>query len=930
MASLRVSLLFLLFCLNPVVTARGGVSYPKWVSGHFQVQQQQAATDPVRPRDPWVFAAALDDRSRVVLVALHHDLWAAYDSETGELFKAWRGSLSYPDGTLDGFSRKSAATEGLVYLEGDQANPWQIMRNGVIATPEVRYQGYRVIGDQVTFRYILLTAYGQEIIVEESPEIVFSDDGRPGLQRTFHAFDIPPGFQVAIGVNLETLKHRDDVKTNGMLQREGEKTTSFAWGKTYDMKGRLMLKPDAATTLTTFFAPTIVKNLQEVSTLDALELFRNTRLYKDLGENAATNRLRRRADHDPGISVKVYGIGESIDELAELAPGQLPSAHYVAQAIDLNSRDQFGGLDFYFITQLDGFLNIAAPGTFKFRIQADDGVRMHVSDSLLIERTGTQSSTSPEEVSIYLNAGVHPFNVAHFQSTGPKQLTISWKPPWSEGYEVLSAPVLSTQHEEERRFSVGKKFVLRSFQTQALVVDRIPVSGTHPSLEIDSFELTELDGLIGGMDFLSDGRLVVATWNGAGRVDVIEGLLDDLVTPRVKNVARGLRRPMGLQTIDDEIFVLQEQELTQLIDLDGNDQIDEYRMVANDWPLSTDYNELAFGLTYQEGFFYGALAMPIDDAGAILIEDVPGRGQFARFGFDGKVKALMPGIQVANGISRDDEGKLVMADHRNPWFSDSRILIANASEMQEERLDDTNLAEPLAMGSIWLPSGLHFDAPTQPTLINTGSFEGQWMYGDLNSRQLHRFNLDNVNGAYQGAVFRFSNGLALPVSRFVPVPGRVGEWISGGMAFDVLWKSLTRPSGGLQKISMSAKKSFEMKAIHAHETGLEISFTTPIDPDKGSKLATYRLYRWPNGETHRRRGREGIEAVKVEGVHVSDDGTVVRLDVSPMTPGYVVYINLDTALASASGEPLWSNEAWYSLNSVPVSGTLPETSKADR
>lgn len=928
MASLLVRLLILLFFLNPVTVARAYGSYLKHSSVH--VQQQQVVPDPVRPRDPWVFGAALDDRSRVVLVALHHDLWVAYDHETGELFKAWRGALSYSNGSLNRFSREGATAEGLIYINEDEANPWQIVRNGTIDTPEVRYQGYRIIGDQVTIRYALLTTYGQEIIIEESPEVVFSDDGRPGLHRAFNAFNIPPGFQVAVNVKFETLKSRDDVQTNGMLQREGEKTTSFAWGKTYDMKGRLILKSNAATTLTTFFAPTIVKNLQEVTTLDALELFRNTKLYKDLGEDAAENRLKRRADHDPGISVKVYGIGESIDELAALAPGQLPSAHYVAQAIDLNSRDQFGGLDFYFITQLEGYLNIAAPGIFKFRIQADDGVRMHVADSLLFERTKTHADASPAEVSIYLNAGVHPFNVAHFQSTGPKQLTISWKPPWSSTYEVLSTPVLSTQHEEERRFSVGKKFVLRSFQAQELTVDRIPVTGTHPSLEIESLDIPELKGLVGGMDFLSDGRLVLATWDGVGRVDVVEGLLDDLTTPRMKNVARGLRRPMGLQTIDDEIFVLQEQELTQLIDLDGNDQIDEYRMVANDWPLSADYNELAFGLTYQEGFFYGALAVPIDDAGAILIEDVPGRGQFARFGFDGKVKALMPGIQVANGISRDNEGRLVMADHRNPWFSDSRILIANASAMEEERLDDTNLAEPLAMGSIWLPSGLHFDAPTQPALIDTGAFEGQWMYGDLNSKHLHRFSLDKVGGAYQGAVFRFSNGLAQPVSRLTPVPGRKGEWIGGSMTFDVPWKTLGQTSGGLQKITMGEEKSFEMKAVHVYEAGLEISFTAPISAEKGGLVETYRLYRWPNGETHRRRGREGIEAVKVEAVHVADDGTSVRLDISPMTPGYVIYINLDTALAGASGESLWSNEAWYSLNWIPASTTLPEASKADR
>ena len=37
-----------------------------------------------------------------------------------------------------------------------------------------------------------------------------------------------------------------------------------------------------------------------------------------------------------------------------------------------------------------------------------------------------------------------------------------------------------------------------------------------------------------------------------------------------------------------------------------------------------------------------------------------------------------------------------------------------------------------------------------------------------------------------------------------------------------------------------------------------------------------------------------------------------------LTEGHVVYINITDGLISAKGNSLWSTEAWYTLNALPV------------
>ncbi|MFK7845418.1 MAG: PA14 domain-containing protein [Rhodothermales bacterium] len=873
-----------------------------------------------RPRDPWVFAGSLDDRPRILFVALHHDLWIAFDTQLGDIYKAWRGGIRPPSDDPDAFSPWPATIDGLTYFAKANKNNWRLIRKGEITTPKVVYRGYRLAGDRLTLSYQLISEYGHRIDVEESPEIVHSNDDRPGLQREFFIDQIPDDIEVALDVEMTKLKERTDVQTDGILQRTGSRTHSFVWGKTYDVAGRLKLSPGIVTTLTTFFAPNLLKNMENDDALDPLELFKHTNVYKslDLGDEAsASSRLIRRQGQVPGVAVKVYGIGESIDSLMQLAPGQLPTAHTVQPAVNLTSREHFGGLDFYFITHVSGYLNIASEGTYSFQVVADDGVRFSIGNEVLYEHNGLQAAAPSEEIDIEMKPGVYPISLEHFQSTGRKQLTLNWRPPWRTQFEVLEAPTISTRREDQRRFSAGKKHVLRQFPDALIDLEHIEIDGVHPGIDIEAVDISGLEGSVGGMDVLSDGRLVLSTWDGSGSVYVVDGSNDFSGRLEAREIAKGLTFPFGVKAVDDEVFVLQKHELTQLIDLDGDQLIDEYRVVANDWSLTNDFDEFAFGLVYREGKFYAGLSMPIDPEGAILIEDLPDRGHLVRLSFDGSVDRIASGFQLTNGLQLNDTGVLAVIDHRNPWFSDSRLLLSGKNSKGVFEPAVASLASPLHMASIWLPSGSGSEAPTQPVHLKNGIFAGQWIYGDLDARQLNRVFVERVNNTLQGAVFRFTKGLAMSVNRLVL--GTDGSLIAGGMGFASQWKTLAQNKQMLQRISFTNEQAFEMKAIRVQSNGFEVEFSEPVSRSQAADLASYRVYEWPNHESEqqRRRDRGLVQESEIAAVSVSEDGLKVNLELASLKAGTIYYINLAPAFESDAGDDLWSNEAWYSLNELP-------------
>ena len=105
----------------------------------------------------------------------------------------------------------------------------------------------------------------------------------------------------------------------------------------------------------------------------------------------------------------------------------------------------------------------------------------------------------------------------------------------------------------------------------------------------------------GAFDFIPDASAsgptsaLIATWSGdVWRVD---GLDEDLNELRWTRTATGLNQPFGVAVREGgEALVLGRDQITRLVDRDGDGRFDEYRTVANDWAVTSNFHEFGFGL----------------------------------------------------------------------------------------------------------------------------------------------------------------------------------------------------------------------------------------------------------------------------------------------------------------------------------------------
>ena len=52
-------------------------------------------TEKKRPMDPWVFRSVLDKKPRMVTAALDDNLFVAYDARACQIYKAWKGGVTF-------------------------------------------------------------------------------------------------------------------------------------------------------------------------------------------------------------------------------------------------------------------------------------------------------------------------------------------------------------------------------------------------------------------------------------------------------------------------------------------------------------------------------------------------------------------------------------------------------------------------------------------------------------------------------------------------------------------------------------------------------------------------------------------------------------------------------------------------------------------
>ncbi len=614
----------------------------------------------------------------------------------------------------------------------------------------------------------------------------------------------------------------------------------------------------------------------------------------------------------PGAATRTYQYKNAILDMPNVK-GRKPTHKGIMANLSVQGGD-FSVLQEDFAIVFDGYLEIKEDKEYTFRIVSDDGSWLYIDNQLVIDNGGLHGYDA-KDMRIDLKKGHYPFRIDFFQGKGGKGIAFQMK----EGENFVTVPPTMIKH-GSKDAPTGKN-TLPMASAIKIPGDGFALNAVHPAYDLSQARPDDFLPKVGGLDFLNDGRLVVSTWDAEGAVHVVNNAdSGDPSKMSYMKIAHGLAEPLGLKVVDGEIYVLQKQELTRLVDTNGDDIIDAYHTVCNAWNVSANFHEFAFGLEYKDGYFYAALAIPIQPGGASGENIQEGRGSAVRISkATGEIEFIANGLRTPNGVGIGVDNEVFIADNQGDWLPASKIVHVSKGAWFGSRAVDfegtANLKEKKPV--VWLPQDEIGNSPSSPTYINDGPYEGQMIHGEVTNGGVKRVFVEKVNGEYQGAVFRFIQGLESGVNRLRWGPD--GALYVGGIGSTGNWRHDGTLWYGLQRLKYNGKSAFEMLAVKAKSNGIEIEFTEPLRAGDGMDKSIYEIKQWKYVPTAAYGGPKVDEKpLPIRSVNLSKDRKRVFLELGGMKPDHVIYVHLKDHMISEKGNGLWSTEAWYTMNSIPT------------
>ncbi|MDO3385350.1 DUF1080 domain-containing protein [Gilvimarinus sp. SDUM040013] len=923
---------------------------------------ESTVTSPSMDGELRAFRSVLDGKPRILTLRLGDELSAAYDTDSGTLYKLWDGQLEFSGAVYDQKHGPQPEAPGREYLINESAQ-WQ---------GDIEYRGHRLNGDTA----ILL--YGNDSIsIEETPSYTLAGEAA-ALTRTFQTkggsaslsgLALPEQFSVSgagsidgntlslgAGETVLTLHypplpeqnaeaeqetaevhpgealiagsdcaacHNPEVKTVGpsyvaIAQRYANEAGATAmlaqkiieggagnWGQVPMSPHMSMSEDDAATMVDYIF--TLQPKTEPAST------GAGPMAQPAIAVNLKSDTPSVEGTQPGALFYQHYFSGDQPNvEVMRTTPPAL-AAH--SAQVHLPTADAFEPFKERFAYQVKTNLKLDDPLATTLRLVSDDGSYLYLNNELAINHWGFHGP-DPMDADIKLSAGIHPLEIIYFQGTSGAALSLQWKNPQTGEFEVVPESMLVVTEADVR---IVEPVITDPDIVKAVPGDMREVAGVHPSFDLHQARPEAFEPMVGGLDHLPDGRLVVSTWDPEGSVYIVSNWDAPADQINVKRIARGLAEPLGLKVVDGDIYVLQKQELTKLVDLNGDEIVDEYQLVANDWSVTSNFHEFAFGLEYQDGYFYGALATAILPGGASADPQAPDRGHAIKINKDtGKVETIASGLRTPNGIGFGIDGGLFTADNQGDWVPSSKIIELTEGAWYGSRSVDfegtANLTETLPV--VWLPQDEIGNSPGEPAPLNIGPYQNQMIHGEVTHGGIKRVFAERVNGRLQGAVFRFTQGLEAGVNRLQWAPD--GSLIIGGVGNPGNWAHSGKKWYGLQRMAYNGETTFEMLSVSARSDGFEITFTEPVATGQNITADDFEVIQWRYEPTSEYGGPKLDKGpLEVEAFALSADRTKAQFKLAGLQENHMVYFRVKRSFVSENDNELWTTEAWYTLNAIP-------------
>jgi glucose/arabinose dehydrogenase len=158
-----------------------------------------------------------------------------------------------------------------------------------------------------------------------------------------------------------------------------------------------------------------------------------------ISDNATTYTATfyRSADNPTGTSAGLdYSYYEGNWNLLPDFTTLTPTKTGTISTFDLTPRNR----NDQFAFKYTGFINIATDGTYTFYTSSDDGSRLYIGNSLVVDNDGLHG-TAEKSGTINLKAGLHAITVTFFEQGGSEVLSVSYAGP-SITKQIIPASVL--------------------------------------------------------------------------------------------------------------------------------------------------------------------------------------------------------------------------------------------------------------------------------------------------------------------------------------------------------------------------------------------------------------------------------------------------------------------------------------------------------
>lgn len=537
-------------------------------------------------------------------------------------------------------------------------------------------------------------------------------------------------------------------------------------------------------------------------------------------------------------------------------------------------------------------------GEIDFNVGSDDGIKLWVNGALLIDADIYRGFNIQDHlVTLKVREGRNTIFAKITQGTG--------------GWDFQMKPVVDTRILALLNYHLNRDFPeSREFEHYQLL----------SVLEPDDVVLE-----VGGISLMPDGRPIISTRRG--EIFVVDGAYDDPpFDATYTRFASGLHESLGAWWRDDGLYVVQRGELTHLVDLDADDRADLYRTVCNDWGVSGNYHEFAFGPEVDgQGRLW--VTLNIGFCGSLGKSIVPWRGWAVIVNDDGTLTPVCGGLRSPNGLGRNAAGEMFVTDNQGDWVGTNKLMHMAPGDWhghpaanrwyEQAGFTPPRGEEDFKPPAVWFPYDRMGRSPSDILLVDEqadiGPFTGNLLVGDQYAASIMRVSLEEIDGTWQGACFGFLSGFDSGVNRLCW--GKDGS-LFAGMTNRGWWSHGPR-GWGLQRVVFRGETPFEIRDMQAQPDGFTLRFTEPVDPATAGDAASYTMARF----THHRwetYGSPEIERapLRVTSVEVAEDGMSVRLRVDGMREGFVHELVVDT-LRNQDGESLVHNDAYYTLNVMP-------------